>query len=54
MVEEHNDTSILKYWGALYKKLRFVNVRNMGTNLGVGTTEKRAMQKAELARSVPS
>ena len=23
--------------GALYKKLRFVNVRNMGTNLGVGT-----------------
>ena len=25
------------FWGALYKKLRFVNVRNMGTNLGVGT-----------------
>ena len=24
-------------WGALYKKLRFVNVRNVGTNLGVGT-----------------
>ena len=23
--------------GALYKKLRFVNVRNVGTNLGVGT-----------------
>ena len=25
------------YWGALYKKLRFVNVRKVGTNLGVGT-----------------
>ena len=23
--------------GALYKKLRFVNVRNVGTNLGVGS-----------------
>ena len=29
--------SDVPYRGALYKKLRFVNVRNAGTNLGVGT-----------------
>ena len=27
----------VRYRGALYKKLRFINVRNVGTNLGVGT-----------------
>ena len=29
--------STLEARGALYKKLRFVNVRNVGMNLGVGT-----------------